>query len=77
MKLFNTAIEREMAQPKPNPTSLLLKTCVRVALVKDGPSALKTPCWIMIINLVALDVLRAKIPFLLKDCKILLVSQIP
>uniref|UniRef100_A0A915PTN1 MH2 domain-containing protein n=1 Tax=Setaria digitata TaxID=48799 RepID=A0A915PTN1_9BILA len=65
MRLFNLAIERELNEPEPNTPELLLKTCIRVSLVKDAATnALKTPCWFMIINLVALDVLRTKLPVL-------------
>ncbi|EJW79898.1 hypothetical protein WUBG_09193 [Wuchereria bancrofti] len=63
MRLFNLAMEHELKQLEPNIPELLLKTCTRIALVKDaGRNALKTPCWFMIINLVALDVLRSKLP---------------
>ncbi|VDM99466.1 unnamed protein product, partial [Thelazia callipaeda] len=59
MRLFNLAVERELRQAQPNTSELLLKTCIRVSLVKDSvTNALKTPCWFMIVNLVALDVLR-------------------
>ncbi|KAK6111949.1 MH2 domain family protein [Brugia pahangi] len=65
MRLFNLAMEHELKQLEPNIPELLLKTCTRIALVKDaGKNALKTPCWFMIINLVALDVLRSKLPIL-------------
>ncbi|VDO45169.1 unnamed protein product [Brugia timori] len=65
MRLFNLAMEYELKQLEPNIPELLLKTCTRIALVKDaGKNALKTPCWFMIINLVALDVLRSKLPIL-------------
>ncbi|CAG9533798.1 unnamed protein product [Cercopithifilaria johnstoni] len=65
MRLFNWSIEQELKQSKPNTLKLLLKSCIRISLVKDvGMSALKTPCWFMIVNLVALDVLRSKLPIL-------------
>lgn len=68
MRLFNLAIEHELKQTEPNISELLLKSCIRIALVKDaGKNALKTPCWFMIINLVALDVLRSKLPILRND----------
>lgn len=63
MRLFNLSIEEELRQSKPNVLKLLLKSCIRIALVKDvATNALKTPCWFMIVNLVALDVLRSKLP---------------
>ncbi|VDK56000.1 unnamed protein product [Gongylonema pulchrum] len=66
MRLFSLAVEEELERSEPNVPELLQKTCVRVALVKDvSANALKTPCWFMIVNLVALDVLRTKLNFLL------------
>uniref|UniRef100_A0A915BB04 MH2 domain-containing protein n=1 Tax=Parascaris univalens TaxID=6257 RepID=A0A915BB04_PARUN len=60
---FKASIAREMDKAAPNGRELLLKTCVRIALVKDGGSdPMKTPCWFMIINLVALDMLKTKVP---------------
>uniref|UniRef100_A0A158Q8A0 MH2 domain-containing protein n=1 Tax=Elaeophora elaphi TaxID=1147741 RepID=A0A158Q8A0_9BILA len=65
MRLFNSSIEQELKRAQPNTLQLLLKSCIRIALVKDaGINALKTPCWILIVNLVALDVLRSKLPIL-------------
>ncbi|VDM38231.1 unnamed protein product [Toxocara canis] len=63
MRRFKSAIVREMGKSNPNGRELLMKTCVRIALVKDGGSdPMKTPCWFMIINLVALDMLSTKVP---------------
>lgn len=62
MRRFKSAVERESGQKEPDAKQLLLKTCVRVALVKDGADMAKTPCWFMIINIVALDMLKTKIP---------------
>ncbi|VDK80663.1 unnamed protein product [Litomosoides sigmodontis] len=63
MRLFNLSIEEELRQSEPNMLKLLLKSCIRIALVKDvATNALKTPCWFMIVNLVALDLLRSKLP---------------
>lgn len=72
MRRFKSAIAREMDKPAPNGRELLLKTCVRIALVKDGGSdPMKTPCWFMIINLVALDMLKTKVPRALDFCECL------
>ncbi|VDK46406.1 unnamed protein product [Anisakis simplex] len=63
IRRFKSSIADEMNKPIPNRRELLLKSCVRIALVKDGGSdPMKTPCWFMIINLVALDMLKTKLP---------------
>ena len=64
MRRFKQCVERDPYETESDARNLLLKTCVRVALVKDGGSTdpMKTPCWFMIINLVALDMLKTKLP---------------
>uniref|UniRef100_A0A7E4VHF7 MH2 domain-containing protein n=1 Tax=Panagrellus redivivus TaxID=6233 RepID=A0A7E4VHF7_PANRE len=64
MRRFKQCVERDPYESESDARNLLLKTCVRVALVKDGGAAdpMKTPCWFMIINLVALDMLKTKLP---------------
>ncbi|CAI4226249.1 unnamed protein product [Auanema sp. JU1783] len=69
MKKFKYCLERELHDGIPDPKQLLLKTCVRVALVKDGNDMARTPCWFAIVNLVALDMLREKIPNIRKLVK--------
>ncbi|KHN82975.1 hypothetical protein Tcan_13515 [Toxocara canis] len=45
MRRFKSAIVHEMGKSNPNGRELLMKTCVRIALVKDGGSdPMKTPC---------------------------------
>ncbi len=61
MKVFKSQIERELHDPYPNRKELLFKTCIRMSLVKDENQSLKTPCWFMIVNLVALDMLNTKV----------------
>ncbi|CAD6189093.1 unnamed protein product [Caenorhabditis auriculariae] len=62
MRKFKNALERELQEEAPDARTLLLKTCVRVALVKDGPDMNRTPCWFAVVNLVALDMVKEKIP---------------
>src|SRR5437762_3329556 len=64
MKIFKGAIDKELHQPYPNRKDLLYKTCIRLSLVKEEQHPLKNPCWFMIVNLVAMDMLNAKVPFL-------------
>uniref|UniRef100_A0A914UXD8 MH2 domain-containing protein n=1 Tax=Plectus sambesii TaxID=2011161 RepID=A0A914UXD8_9BILA len=69
MRKFKSAVEREMAQPVAKAKELLMKTCIRLALVKDGGGndPMKTPCWFMVVNLVALDMLKSKLPTVLNS----------
>uniref|UniRef100_A0AC35TWW0 MH2 domain-containing protein n=1 Tax=Rhabditophanes sp. KR3021 TaxID=114890 RepID=A0AC35TWW0_9BILA len=64
MKKFKLAIERDPSETEEEVRSLLLKACLRIALVKDGRAEdpMETPCWFMLINLVALDMLKTKLP---------------
>uniref|UniRef100_A0A914CIB5 MH2 domain-containing protein n=1 Tax=Acrobeloides nanus TaxID=290746 RepID=A0A914CIB5_9BILA len=64
MRRFKQAVERDPYETDNDAKNLLLKTCVRLALVKDGGGndPMKTPCWFMVINLVALDMLKTKLP---------------
>lgn len=60
MRKFKQALEKETCETEAKQRSLFLRTCVRVALVKDGggidPN--KTPCWFLIVNVVALEMAR-------------------
>ncbi|CAB3410345.1 unnamed protein product [Caenorhabditis bovis] len=62
MRKFKHSLEREIHDGNPDAKALLLKTCVRIALVKDGADMARTPCWFAVVNLVALDMLKEKIP---------------
>lgn len=62
MRSFKASIERESRRPYPDRKKLLYKAAVRVSLVKDEAHPFKTPCWFMLINLVALDMLNANVP---------------
>uniref|UniRef100_A0A915EIV1 MH2 domain-containing protein n=1 Tax=Ditylenchus dipsaci TaxID=166011 RepID=A0A915EIV1_9BILA len=43
--------------------SLLFKTCTRIAMVKDGgeDNLSKTPCWFLLVNMIAIDMVRRKL----------------
>uniref|UniRef100_A0A0K0FZ08 MH2 domain-containing protein n=1 Tax=Strongyloides venezuelensis TaxID=75913 RepID=A0A0K0FZ08_STRVS len=64
MKKFKISLERDSVETEEDVKNLLLKTCLRIALVKDGhpDDPMETPCWIMLINLVALDMVKTKMP---------------
>ena len=61
MRKFKQALEREGCETNAKQRSLMLRTCVRIALVKDGGANAdlnRTPCWFAVINLVALEMLK-------------------
>lgn len=64
MRKFKQALEKETCETEAKQRNLFLRTCVRIALVKDGggidPS--KTPCWFLIVNVVALEMARGENP---------------
>ncbi|CEF68936.1 SMAD domain, Dwarfin-type and SMAD/FHA domain and SMAD domain-like-containing protein [Strongyloides ratti] len=64
MKKFKISLERDSFETEEDVKNILLKTCLRVALVKDGQpdDPMETPCWFMLINLVALDMIKTKMP---------------
>uniref|UniRef100_A0A1I7URM1 MH2 domain-containing protein n=1 Tax=Caenorhabditis tropicalis TaxID=1561998 RepID=A0A1I7URM1_9PELO len=64
MRKFKHSLEREIHDGTPDARTLLLKTCMRIALVKDGADMNRTPCWFAIVNLVALDMIKEKIPLI-------------
>ncbi|KAH7664871.1 Protein C34E11.2 b, partial [Aphelenchoides avenae] len=54
MRKFKHAVERDPCESESEAKTLLFKTCVRIALLKDGGGGsdlTKTPCWFMIINM--------------------------
>ncbi|VDO98994.1 unnamed protein product [Soboliphyme baturini] len=61
MRAFKSAVEYEFQQPYPDRKKLLFKSVLRISLVKKEPHPLKTPCWLFVINLVALEVLNSKL----------------
>lgn len=62
MKKFTSNVSRELRRAYPDRRKLELECVTAVAFVKHESQLLDCPCWIMIINLVAMDMLKARIP---------------
>jgi len=61
MKKFQQNVNRELKRQYPE--RLKLETqCISIAMVKSEPEVLDCPVWIMLINVVALEMLKAKLP---------------
>uniref|UniRef100_A0A5S6R4V4 Metalloendopeptidase n=1 Tax=Trichuris muris TaxID=70415 RepID=A0A5S6R4V4_TRIMR len=61
MRAFKEAIDLEFSLPNADEQKLLYKSAVRISLVKEECHPLKTPCWLMLINIVAVDVLISRL----------------
>ncbi|CAI5456443.1 unnamed protein product [Caenorhabditis angaria] len=64
MRKFKHSLERDLHDAS-DARTLLLKTCMRMALVKEGGDMNRTPCWFAIVNLVALDMVKEKVPMIM------------
>jgi hypothetical protein len=62
MKKFQANVSRELRQAYPDRRRLECQCISSVAFVKSEAELLDSPVWIMIINVVALDMLKAKLP---------------
>ncbi|GIX70494.1 dwarfin sma-2 [Caerostris extrusa] len=62
MKKFQQHISRELRRAYPDRRKLETQCVCVVGFVKDNSEVLDMPCWIMIINIVALDMLKSKLP---------------
>jgi hypothetical protein len=62
MKKFTSNVSRELRRAYPDRRKLEIECVTAVSFVKQESQLLDCPCWIMIINLVAMDMLKARIP---------------
>uniref|UniRef100_A0A2L2YNW9 Dwarfin sma-2 n=3 Tax=Entelegynae TaxID=74971 RepID=A0A2L2YNW9_PARTP len=62
MKKFQQHISRELRRAYPDRRKLETQCICVVGFVKDNAEVLDLPCWVMIINIVALDMLKSKLP---------------
>eukprot|EP00095_Tigriopus_kingsejongensis_P004392 maker-scaffold93_size381549-snap-gene-0.14 protein:Tk04392 transcript:maker-scaffold93_size381549-snap-gene-0.14-mRNA-1 annotation:"AGAP007416-PA" len=62
MKKFQQNVSREMKRGYPDRRKLECQCISAVAFVKNEPEILEAPCWIMLINVVAMDMLKSKMP---------------
>lgn len=62
MKKFQQNVNREMKRQKPERNKLETQCISTIAFVKNEGEVLDSPIWIMLINIVALEMLGAKMP---------------
>ncbi|XP_054721722.1 uncharacterized protein LOC129231433 [Uloborus diversus] len=62
MKKFASNVNKEINKAYPDRKKLESQCISAISFVKDCPELLDCSCWIMIINIVALDMLRSKMP---------------
>lgn len=62
MKKFASNVSGELRKIYPDRRNLESQCISTIAFVKDCPEVLDCSCWVMIINIVALDMLRSKFP---------------
>jgi len=62
MKKFQQNVNREIKRQYPERQKLETQCISTIALVKNEPEVLDSPIWIMLINVVALEMLKAKMP---------------
>jgi len=62
MKKFQQNVARELKRAYPDRRRLECQCVSAVAFVRSEAELLDSPCWIMLINVVAMDMLRSKMP---------------
>lgn len=62
MKRFQQNMNRELRRAYPDRRKLENQCICCISFVKDAPDLLDLPVWIMIINIVAMDMLKSKLP---------------
>ena len=62
MKKFQQNVNRELKRGYPDRQKLECQCISTIAFAKNEPELLDSPIWIMLINVVALEMLKAKMP---------------
>ena len=62
MKKFQQNVSREMKRSYPDRRRLEMQCISTLSFVKNESDILDCPCWIMLINVVAMDMLKSKMP---------------
>jgi hypothetical protein len=62
MKKFQANVSRELRRAYPDRRRLECQCISNIAFVKGEQDVLDCPVWVMIINVVAMDMLKAKLP---------------
>jgi len=62
MKKFQSNIQRELRSAYPDRRKLENQCISAIAFVRDASDVLDLPCWVLIINVVAIDMLKSRLP---------------
>lgn len=62
MKKFQSNVNKELRQAYPDRRRLELQCLSAVAFVKSEADILDCPVWVLIVNVVAMDLLKSKLP---------------
>jgi len=62
MNKFQSNVVKELRSAYPNRKKLESQCICAIAFVKDSPALLDLSCWVLLINIVALDLLKSKLP---------------
>jgi len=62
MKKFQQNVARELKRAYPDRRKLECQCISAIAFVRNEGDLLEQPCWVMLINVVAMDMLKSKIP---------------
>ena len=62
MKKFQGNVSRELKRAYPDRRRLEWQCITAIAFVRSEPELLECPSWVMIINIVAMDMLKSKLP---------------
>ena len=62
MKKFQASVNRELKSAYPNRRKLENQCMCAIVFVKDSTSLLDVPSWVLLINIVALDLLKSRLP---------------
>ena len=61
LKKFQQNVNRELKRQYPDRTRLETQCMTSLAFVKNDDDLLNCPCWVLVINIVALDMLKGKL----------------
>lgn len=62
MKKFQLNISQELNRRAPDKRKLEQQCCSIIGLVRDSEEILSLPCWLMVINIIAIEVLNERFP---------------
>lgn len=68
MKKFQSNVNRELRRAYPDRRRLETQCLSAVAFVKSEGDLLECPIWVLVINVVAMDMLKSKLPPGMCDC---------